>query len=120
MRWLSELSESGTDLRALREAAFALLGEDQLALPEHVELPFRALFDLGLVLGLGVQLDRETRGPRVVAVSDGAVLDEDARHAVNATDSSWGQTPLRLRGSDPAPKVSELRDGSDSFRPQSA
>jgi hypothetical protein len=38
------------------------------------------------VLGLGVQLGRETRGPRVVAVSDGAVLDENAGHGANATD----------------------------------
>jgi hypothetical protein len=35
------------------------------------------------VLRLGVQLGRETRGPRVVAVSDGAVLDQDARHGEN-------------------------------------
>jgi hypothetical protein len=35
------------------------------------------------VLRLGVQLGRETRGPRVVAVSDGAVLDQDARHEPN-------------------------------------
>jgi hypothetical protein len=32
------------------------------------------------VLGLGVQLGCETRSPRVVAVSDGAVLDEYPRH----------------------------------------
>jgi hypothetical protein len=35
------------------------------------------------VVGLGVQLGRETRSPRVVAVSDGAVLDQDARHGEN-------------------------------------
>jgi hypothetical protein len=35
------------------------------------------------VLSLRVQLGRETRGPGVVAVSDGAVLDEDARHGQN-------------------------------------
>jgi hypothetical protein len=35
------------------------------------------------VLRLGVQLGRETRGPRVVTVSDGAVLDQDARHEPN-------------------------------------
>jgi hypothetical protein len=38
------------------------------------------------VLGLGVQLGRETRGPRVIAVSDGAVLDEHARHGEKPTD----------------------------------
>jgi hypothetical protein len=35
------------------------------------------------VLGLVVQLGRETRGPRVIAVSDGAVLDQDPRHDAN-------------------------------------
>jgi hypothetical protein len=64
----------------LREPALLLLREDQLAVPENVELPFPTLLDLGLVLRPGVQLGRETRGPRVVAVSDRAVLDEDARH----------------------------------------
>ena len=67
----------------LGEPAFLLLREDQLTVREHVVLAFRALFDLGLVLRLGVQLGRETRGPRVVAVSDGAVLDENARHGPN-------------------------------------
>jgi hypothetical protein len=67
----------------LREATFPLLREDQLAVPEHVELALRALLDRGLVLGLGVQLGRETRSPRVVAVSDRAVLDQDARHDAN-------------------------------------
>jgi hypothetical protein len=67
----------------LREPAFLLLREDQLAVGEHVELTLAALLDLGLVLRLGVQLGRETRGPRVVAVSDGAVLDQDARHEPN-------------------------------------
>ena len=65
------------------KAALLLLREDELAVPEHVELALRPFLDLGLVLGLGVQLGRETRGPRVVAVSDGAVLDQDARHDAN-------------------------------------
>jgi hypothetical protein len=30
-----------------------------------------------------VQLGRETRSPRVVTVSDGAVLDQDTRHDAN-------------------------------------
>ena len=67
----------------LREPTFLLLREDELAVFEHVKLPLRALLDLGLVLRLGVQLGRETRGPRVVAVSDGAVLDQDAGHGDN-------------------------------------
>ena len=64
----------------LGEPALRLLREDQLTVREHVVLALRALLDLGLVLGLGVQLGRETRGPRVISVSDWAVLDEDARH----------------------------------------
>jgi hypothetical protein len=32
------------------------------------------------VVRLGVQLGRETRGPLVIAVSDGAVEDADPRH----------------------------------------
>jgi hypothetical protein len=60
-----------------------LLREDQLPVGKHVVLALRALLDLGLVRRLGVQLGRETRSPRVVAVSDGAVLDEDARHDAN-------------------------------------
>ncbi len=69
----------------LREPALALLREDQLPIGEHVVLALAALFDLGLVLGLVVQLGRETRGPCVVAVSDGAVLDQDLRHATEPT-----------------------------------
>ena len=67
----------------LREPALPLLREDELTVREHVVLALGALFDLGLVLGLVVQLGRETRGPCVVAVSDGAVLDQDLRHARN-------------------------------------
>jgi hypothetical protein len=67
----------------LRKPAFLLLREDELTVREHVVLALRALFDLGLVLGLVVQLGRETRGPCVIAVSDGAVLDLNFRHATN-------------------------------------
>lgn len=68
-----------------REAAFFLLREDELFVGEHIELALRALLDLCLVAGLGIQLGRETRSPRVVPVSDGAVLDEDLCHGLNAT-----------------------------------
>jgi hypothetical protein len=67
----------------LGEPALLLLREDQLTVGEHVELALRTLLDVGLVLRLGVQLGRETRGPGVVSVSDGAVLDQDARHERN-------------------------------------
>jgi hypothetical protein len=63
-----------------REATRLLLGEDELIVREHVELARTARSDLGLVVGLAVQLGRETRGPLVVAVSDGAVEDTHTRH----------------------------------------
>lgn len=66
----------------LRKAALLLLREDELLVTEHVELPLAAGLDLGLVLGLGIQLGRETRGPLVIAVSDRAVEDADPRHTV--------------------------------------
>jgi hypothetical protein len=62
----------------LREPALLLLREDELAVGEHVELALGPL--LGHRFVLIAQLGRETRGPRVVAVSDGAVLNQDARH----------------------------------------
>jgi len=61
----------------LGEAAFALLREHQPSVGEHVELALRAFGRLGLVLRLLVDLGRETRGPAVIAVSDGAVVDLD-------------------------------------------
>ncbi len=67
----------------LREAAFLLLRENQRVVREHIELAVSAGLDLGLLLGLLVQLGRETRGPFVVAVSDGAVEDAYLRHDEN-------------------------------------
>jgi hypothetical protein len=67
----------------LGEPTLLLLREDERAVRQHVVLALGALFDLCLVLGLVVQLGRETRGPCVVAVSDGAVLDQNFRHAEN-------------------------------------
>ena len=64
----------------LRKTALLLLREDEFAVGQNVELALAALLDLGLVLRLGVQLGRETRGPVVVAVSDGAVENSDPRH----------------------------------------
>ncbi len=78
-----ELGEQRSNLGVLREPALLLLGEDQLVVREHVVLALRALFDLGLVLSFVVQLGCETRGPCVVAVSDGAVLDQDFGHGEN-------------------------------------
>jgi hypothetical protein len=61
----------------LWEAALALLAEDQRAVGEDVELTVFAGNDLRLVRRLGVELGRETRGPAVITVSDGAVVDLD-------------------------------------------
>ena len=79
------LGKQRADLSVLGEPSLPLLREDELTVCEHVVLALGALFDLGLVLGLVVQLGRETRGPRVVAVSDGAVLDQDLGHAQEPT-----------------------------------
>jgi hypothetical protein len=67
----------------LRKPPLLLLREDELLVGEDVELALVAGLDRGLMLGLGVQLGRETRGPFVVAVSDGAVQDPDSRHGEN-------------------------------------
>src|SRR5204862_2219932 len=93
----------GEDLVGLREAPLALLGEDQVAVYEHVELALLALLDPGSVLRPVVDLGRETRGPAVVAASDGAVEDADLRHgtmslperACRAGDSDLELAPLR-------------------------
>jgi hypothetical protein len=58
----------------------ALLGEDEVAVGEHVELRLRAFADRR-VEPLLVELGRETRGPSVVSASDGAVEDLDAHPA---------------------------------------
>ena len=71
------------DLCVVREAPGLLFRKRGLAVDEHFELAFAARFDLRLVLRLGVQLGRETRGPFVVAVSDRAVEDPHLRHAGN-------------------------------------
>jgi hypothetical protein len=82
-----ELSENGPDLGVLREPPLLLLREDDLSVRQHVVLALLTFFDLSLVLGLSVQLGRETRGPFVVAVSDGAVLDQNLRHRENLPNS---------------------------------
>jgi hypothetical protein len=66
----------------LRKPSLFLLREDQGSVDDDVELALASGLDLGLVLRLGVQLGRETRGPVVVAVSDGAVEDADSGHQI--------------------------------------
>ena len=65
------------------KAALRLLGEDRFPVHQHIELAVATLLDRGLVIRLGVQLGRETRGPFVIAVSDRAVLNQNVRHDGN-------------------------------------
>lgn len=53
-----------------------MLGKDELAVADHVELPVAAR-ERRCRNPARVQLGRETRGPLVVAVSGGAVVDLD-------------------------------------------
>jgi len=64
----------------LREPADLLLREDGAAVGDDVELALLARDDLGRVPA-SVELGRETRGPLVVAASDGAEEDAHVRHA---------------------------------------
>jgi hypothetical protein len=65
----------------LGKAAFALLREEHCAVEDHVELRALSFCDLRFVPRARVDLGRETRGPAIVARSDGAVQDADVRHA---------------------------------------
>jgi hypothetical protein len=61
----------------LGESSLPLLREEQPAAGEHVELALLARDDACVDPGPLGDLGRETRGPPVVAVSDGAVVDLD-------------------------------------------
>src|SRR5919202_3731805 len=76
-----KLWECGEDLVGLGESPVALPREQELAVGDHVELALLALDGRRFVVRPSVDLGRETRGPAVIAVSDGAVEDLDARHA---------------------------------------
>ena len=72
--------ERREDFGLLGKAPDALLREDELTVRQHVELALRALDDARLD-AVPVQRGRETRGPSVVAASDGAVVDLDGHAA---------------------------------------
>jgi hypothetical protein len=72
----------------------ALFREDELAVGEDVELPLPAFADSGWVLRLPFDLRRETRGARVIAVSDGAVMDLDG-HSTHRTQGTDGLRAAR-------------------------
>jgi anti-sigma regulatory factor (Ser/Thr protein kinase)/N-acetylglutamate synthase-like GNAT family acetyltransferase len=63
------------------EAAALLLREDQLPVRDDVELALLPTLDGRVVSGVTVYLGRETRGPGVVTVSDGAEEDADVHGA---------------------------------------
>jgi hypothetical protein len=65
----------------LGEAPLLLLREQEPAVRDHVELALLALDGGSLVLRRPVDLGRETRGPAVIAVSDGAIKDADFHDA---------------------------------------
>ena len=102
----------------LWEAPLVLLRVHQRLVREHVELPLRALLNRRLVSRL-LQLGRETRGPRVVAVSNGAVLNQDARHNANLP-ALRGSKPAKAHGVRSCSERSRLRAKSEIFRPRLA
>ena len=91
------LCQGRDDLVVLREAAFLLLREDQVSVGDDVELTLFARDGLGLVSGALVQLGRETRGPAVIAVSDGAVVDLDL-HASEPTEGHGRSRGMQASG----------------------
>src|SRR4030095_15669534 len=76
--------EEAQDLAILRPASLTLLREHQLAVGEDVVLGLRALPGRRVDPVL-LQLGRETRGPSVVAASDGAVEDLDGHAEIVRT-----------------------------------
>jgi hypothetical protein len=67
----------------LGPAVFALLREEQRLTVVDVELALLALESGGSPAGLRRDLGRETRGPFVVAASDGAEEDADLAHGAS-------------------------------------
>jgi hypothetical protein len=65
----------------LGKASLSLLREEQQAVRQHVELALGPLDDRGLDARPLRDVGRETRGPAVVAGSDGAVVDLDLHDA---------------------------------------
>ncbi len=89
------LAEQHAHFARLGKAALLLLRENDLAVDDDVELALGALLGDGLVLSLVVQLGRETRGPFVITVSDGAVEDADPRHAHTLAIAALGRLVRR-------------------------
>jgi hypothetical protein len=69
-------TDEGENFSIVGEALLLLLREDRHAVGEHVELALLA-GEVGGLESVLPELGRETRGPSVVAASDGAVQDLD-------------------------------------------
>ena len=78
----SALGERCEDLGELGEPTLPLFRECELVVDQDVELALLAFLHLGGVR-CATQLGHETRGPFVVAVSDGAVEDADVGHGAS-------------------------------------
>ncbi len=89
------LGECRENLGQLGPPSLALLGEDECIVDEDVELALVAADHLGAVFR-PVDLGHETRGPLVVAVSDGAVQDADVCHAAEISDVATRRAPAQL------------------------
>ena len=99
------LLQQAQNLAVLGPAADALLGEDRLAVAHDVELRLRAPDGRGRDPGR-LELGRETRGPCVVAVSDGAVEDLDRHGATAYTVGRWPRPSVGPSISPPIPTSS--------------
>ena len=118
VRTLGESSGAGLEEREhlviLREAPLVLLREDELPVGDDVVLALRPLERDGVVTCVR-QHGRETRGPSVVAASDGAVEDLDA-HPPDATRAAVGGARRSRRRPRPGGSVPYARPPSPPSR----
>jgi hypothetical protein len=89
-------AEQAHDLVVLRKAPLALLGEDEAPVRDDVVLASLAL-EGERVVACVVERGRETRGPNVVAASDGAVEDLDPHVPHPIRGSGIGRARAWLR-----------------------
>ena len=89
-------------------ASHLLLGEDEAPVRKDVELALLT-HDRDGVVAVGLQLDRETRGPFVVARSDGAVEDLDPHHTDSRHSGPISETDLSRAEPKGYPRASSNR-----------
>ncbi len=86
------MSKALDDLVGLREASLGLLREEEAVAGEDGELRVLSRLHHGLDPERPLDRGRETRGPAVVAASDGAVTDADGRRQIVLNCSNgWRQ-----------------------------